>query len=278
MPLKKCRECDNKVSTEATVCPHCGVPNPIPPPGPSQQGGCFRVLVGLAVVAVVIWLAASLSGRRAAARLRAANEHAHAVARARQDSLRGLLKNRRGYVFAHARQLADSGSTLAAESFLNEFAFAGDSGVAALRDSLRAQRLLARLRTVPASDFGRNAAFYDTLRKLEPNVHRYGERYTYYRRKANAQAAALKRSAEIATRRVYAKTLENNLLDKGMDVKVTTRGRNATTLHLQYVLFNRVWSHKFSEDAELMGTIQKLGFKRLEMSDGYDFDVYWTFK
>ena len=28
MALKPCRECKKKVSTEAEVCPHCGVPNP----------------------------------------------------------------------------------------------------------------------------------------------------------------------------------------------------------------------------------------------------------
>ena len=28
MALKPCRECKKKVSTEATSCPSCGVPNP----------------------------------------------------------------------------------------------------------------------------------------------------------------------------------------------------------------------------------------------------------
>ena len=28
MPLKPCRECKKKVSTEANTCPNCGVPNP----------------------------------------------------------------------------------------------------------------------------------------------------------------------------------------------------------------------------------------------------------
>ena len=28
MALKPCRECNKKVSTEASVCPLCGVPNP----------------------------------------------------------------------------------------------------------------------------------------------------------------------------------------------------------------------------------------------------------
>ena len=28
MALKPCRECNKKVSTEATSCPSCGVPNP----------------------------------------------------------------------------------------------------------------------------------------------------------------------------------------------------------------------------------------------------------
>lgn len=29
MPLKSCRECGQDVSTEATACPHCGVPEPM---------------------------------------------------------------------------------------------------------------------------------------------------------------------------------------------------------------------------------------------------------
>ena len=28
MALKPCRECNKKVSTEASTCPSCGVPNP----------------------------------------------------------------------------------------------------------------------------------------------------------------------------------------------------------------------------------------------------------
>ena len=45
MALKPCRECKKKVSTEATTCPKCGVPNPtriekyyqIPDDDPSYQ-------------------------------------------------------------------------------------------------------------------------------------------------------------------------------------------------------------------------------------------------
>src|SRR5206468_974739 len=35
MALTKCRECRKDVSTEATTCPHCGVPNPIAPIHPT---------------------------------------------------------------------------------------------------------------------------------------------------------------------------------------------------------------------------------------------------
>jgi RNA polymerase subunit RPABC4/transcription elongation factor Spt4 len=49
MALKPCRECKKEVSTEATVCPHCGTPKPTTP-----QQTWKDTLVGLIVVIVVV--------------------------------------------------------------------------------------------------------------------------------------------------------------------------------------------------------------------------------
>lgn len=40
MPLSECRECDREISTEARVCPHCGVPGPTREQG--AEGEDFR--------------------------------------------------------------------------------------------------------------------------------------------------------------------------------------------------------------------------------------------
>ena len=47
MALKPCRECGKEVSTEAKVCPHCGVAKPVPPTPmtPAQHAGVFGCLI-----------------------------------------------------------------------------------------------------------------------------------------------------------------------------------------------------------------------------------------
>jgi hypothetical protein len=63
MALKPCRECGAQVSTEAEVCPHCGVrsptaSNPIAPLGPSDSkkppfGGPFTAIMVVVVLCVL---------------------------------------------------------------------------------------------------------------------------------------------------------------------------------------------------------------------------------
>ena len=53
MALKPCRECGAQVSTEAEVCPHCGVRSPTAKSGRNPRGCLPAALVVLAVVFVV---------------------------------------------------------------------------------------------------------------------------------------------------------------------------------------------------------------------------------
>lgn len=94
------------------------------------------------------------------------------------------------------------------------------------------------------------------------------------RREARERQAAAARQA-VLDRRAFAERLEEWFLDNSMDAHVRTRGSDATTLEMEYILFSRVWSHQFRE-GEHWATLQALGFKRVEMKDGYDFSVYWT--
>jgi hypothetical protein len=94
---------------------------------------------------------------------------------------------------------------------------------------------------------------------------------TEARRKKEAE-----RHASIIIRKEYAKKYESSLLDKNMNVTVTTQGRDATTLRLEYILVSKVWAHQLSKEQELFDTLKSLGFKKFILTDGYDEEWYWT--
>lgn len=72
MPLKPCRECRKRVSTEAQACPHCGAPSPVAPPrarGPDYRAQdktqAKRMVLAVTVaVAVLSVMAVALDGPR----------------------------------------------------------------------------------------------------------------------------------------------------------------------------------------------------------------------
>jgi hypothetical protein len=83
------------------------------------------------------------------------------------------------------------------------------------------------------------------------------------------QNAALRKQYEIQLREKY--------LDQGVNIKVHVYGRNNTIIKLSYPLFNEVWAHKLQKGT-LIDEIKNLGFRKLEMTDGNNYNVYWDFK
>jgi hypothetical protein len=71
-------------------------------------------------------------------------------------------------------------------------------------------------------------------------------------------------------RETYADRLEREYLSKGMDVRITLVGSGKTTIRMQYILAGRPLAYQMANDPEIRSTLQSLGFKRLELSDGYD--------
>lgn len=97
-------------------------------------------------------------------------------------------------------------------------------------------------------------------------------------RQAQRAAAESRRQLERATtqnRRSFAGTLEGNYLREGMDVTVRATGTNATTLRLTWILVSRPMAYQLSENGELFATLRAQGFRRFEISDGYDKMWYW---
>jgi hypothetical protein len=92
------------------------------------------------------------------------------------------------------------------------------------------------------------------------------------------EQAKLEREAArdmVTQRREYARNLESTYLDKGINARVTTRGSSATTLRIEWVLVSRVVAHQLAQDPILFESLRSLGFKRLEITDGYSETYSW---
>jgi hypothetical protein len=86
------------------------------------------------------------------------------------------------------------------------------------------------------------------------------------------QAAALKAGA--ALRRSQESVLRDHFLDQGMDIKVKVSGENATVVTLTYILFSDVWAHKLKKSGGLADQLFDMGFKRIYLKDGNDYNTY----
>jgi hypothetical protein len=82
--------------------------------------------------------------------------------------------------------------------------------------------------------------------------------------------------AGVTIRKAYEQLLRNKYLDAGLDIHVQVTGRNNTRLILTFPLFNDVWFRK-CETAGNFNEWHSVGFNRIDLTDGYDYNryVYW---
>jgi len=154
----------------------------------------------------------------------------------------------------------------------------GRAHVAVARDEIQVGHLReAHVALDAARSEGTNA---EDLRQLELKVKTIEDRD---RRKTEAQARAdsarqAKTNAENerSARKAYAELLRNRFLDQGLDINVRVDGRNSDRITLTFALFNAVWAHRMQKDG-LLDELRGLGFKRVNLTDGYDYAVYWDF-
>jgi hypothetical protein len=98
-----------------------------------------------------------------------------------------------------------------------------------------------------------------------------------------APAPKTKTPAElIATRKAYAKVIDQQLLDMGIESKTYTTGAQAKTLVIDDALAGRVRGNAIRQNDELFDNLRTLGFSRLEYINGFEgdlsYDVAWTIK
>ncbi|WP_419804953.1 hypothetical protein [Terriglobus sp.] len=125
------------------------------------------------------------------------------------------------------------------------------------------------------------------LDSAEPKMHVQGQSlrsaYTRIKKQQTLEAAvsaakAAKQQADTdeVVRIALAKFAENRMLDKGLNVDVTTSGPRHTTMHIRYIFVSKVFAHQLSNDGELFETLRKAGFKKLVATDGFNENWSWT--
>jgi hypothetical protein len=81
----------------------------------------------------------------------------------------------------------------------------------------------------------------------------------------------------VKERKEFAKRYEIALLDKGIDTTVTTHGKYNTTLRIKWVLMSRPVVHQLTKDKNFISSVKRLGFKKIEFTDGYNDQWSVTF-
>ncbi|HXG88945.1 MAG TPA: hypothetical protein VNJ02_11460 [Vicinamibacterales bacterium] len=101
------------------------------------------------------------------------------------------------------------------------------------------------------------------------------------RRKAEKAASAALRAVMVGQRERWAEQAELSMLDQGMNVEIIIGDSAKDRVTLQWALMSRAAAHKITNggdmnDGSFLPTLQKLGFRRVTFSDGYNESWSYT--
>lgn len=252
--------------------------------GISAKTTGILIAVGIGVIALLM-LISSIS-ERSAARRKAAEEAAQAAERQRiksenissaRASLTKLDPAKQAEEFA--RQ-CDTLTSLASDSVTaDEKARCAAANFQLAKLKLERDDLPGARQALGAAVAGGTIADGE-YKRLDAQLTR---RETVAREKAEAESKirAAKEAKERAktaalARAAYGEVLRTRFLDKNLDIKVSVTGAKKDRITLKFILFNDVWSHRIQQDG-LLRELRDIGFKRVTLTDGYDYTVYWDF-
>jgi hypothetical protein len=97
--------------------------------------------------------------------------------------------------------------------------------------------------------------------------------------KHDAEEVKKRATAEAVAKRLLrselAKAIENKMLDEGLNVEVSAIGGDQTVLRIKWILVSKVVAHQLAKEASFFSTARELGFKRIEITDGYEETWWW---
>jgi hypothetical protein len=84
----------------------------------------------------------------------------------------------------------------------------------------------------------------------------------------------------VVARRAYAKVIDQQMLDKGIESKTFATGPQAKTLVIEDALAGRVRENEIGKNSQLFQNLHDLGFTHLRYQNGFEgdlsFGVTWT--
>lgn len=95
------------------------------------------------------------------------------------------------------------------------------------------------------------------------------------RKTAERTLSAGLRALMVSQRISWADRYETSLLDDGIDADVIVHGKNKDFVKVRYILVGRALVHQITKDGEFLASLEKIGFKRVTFSDGFDESWYF---
>jgi hypothetical protein len=269
MALIECPDCHTHISDQAPACPHCGKPMgagaaqpqfaqaaaPPPPPPPAvaakpKRRGCFigGCLSLLAVVVFLYLLGSSVQSKNPTVPV--SDED-----RVKQEAAAQLVALKDWSDLEAAGRLcqkADAALTAALRKRC------GETQLGISRAALKDKKIgPARKAFDLAVGFG---ASKEAQGDLGTRLKKAEEKIDH--------------DSKVLARQFYGKQLRQKYLDQNLDIKVTVSGKESDRIVLQFALFNDVWANKMQK-GDLLTEMKKFGFKRVELTDGYRYQIYW---
>ena len=118
----------------------------------------------------------------------------------------------------------------------------------------------------------KNSAIYKQAEQTRRTFEQAKLKHDAEESKKEALAEAV---TKVALRVSCAKLIENELLDQGMNVDVSATGKNQTVLRIKWILASKVLAHQLTKEQGFFASARKAGFKRVEITDGYDETWWW---
>jgi hypothetical protein len=232
----------------------------------------FVVVGGMLLAALYVCFKASENDARQADLKAAATAEAHAKAEkvARLKEAIGRLSSGADTsalsdckaAAVEGVELPDAAKVACRDAFASDSARAAKANdVTVARSSMKAA-IQAGLAAKKAAELGKSIASAERRMKADAAARKRRDE-------------ALQAKADAVERVAYGVILRERFLDHGEDIKVWVYGEKKDHITLEWVMFNDVWTHRMAKSDGIIADMQRLGFRRVDVVDGYDYHVYW---
>ena len=198
MALTNCKECGHKISKKAEACPSCGAPQK----AKKKRAGCGTTVILIFLLGLLI-LSLNKSPSPSRSNVSQPSNTPEQMAARREKHRADLekeLATNRDAIIANVETLIEDGEFSEALKEASRFSGLQDEALVRLENDARIgafaeeeQRILAKLKTIPASDHDANIAEYARLVEMFPQNKTFSDKLAYYKnakKEAETEATA----------------------------------------------------------------------------------------